>query len=214
MGNMVLVKNHVAKAFDPKYIGPYRVLKVQGNQLELRHSQTNKLRKEHVKHVKLVTPSEEIEKQLPAANTFGRGAKLRLNPANIPDLKWEEPKELDLTQVGLVTNMNETKDPLIKGGNCLMVDNSTIACLPASSVCTTASNANIDVNTILTDVVNDVVLKLESKQNRCCVTCVHLFNPPYTYGDCRTAWHDHMAEPEQEEKCATTTASKHPVVAS
>ena len=36
VGDMVLVKNHVAKAFEPHYMGPYRILAIKGNQLDLR----------------------------------------------------------------------------------------------------------------------------------------------------------------------------------
>ena len=94
----VMVKNHTAGPFDPKYVGDYRVISVKGNQLEVRPTRGGKTQMVHVSHAKYVLPADLIIQQIPDIKQFGRRSKYRLSEEKIEDLKWElqtkGPKEL------------------------------------------------------------------------------------------------------------------------
>ena len=85
-GDLVLIKNHTAGPFDPKYGSPSRVLKMVGNQVELVPATGGKLRREHRKHVEYILPAENVIADMPKYERFGRKSKLRLAPSAIPDL--------------------------------------------------------------------------------------------------------------------------------
>ena len=88
-GACVLIKNHTAAPFDPKYVGNFRVVKVIGNQVELVSSMEVKSKREHMKNVKYIKPAEWVIVAIPDYSTCGGATKLRLNPLNIPDLGLE-----------------------------------------------------------------------------------------------------------------------------
>ena len=93
-GDLVLIKDHTAKAFKPRFKGSFRVIKQKGNQVEIRLTEGGETTKVHVTDVKKVTPAEHIATQLPDYNQLRRLTKLRLNPKNIPDLDWQLASEL------------------------------------------------------------------------------------------------------------------------
>ena len=93
-GDLVLIKDHTAKAFKPRFKGDFRVIKQKGNQVEIRPAEGGETTKVHVTDVKKVTPAEHITTQLPDYNKLGRLTKLRLNPKSIPDLDWQLALEL------------------------------------------------------------------------------------------------------------------------
>ena len=64
-GDLVLIKNHTAGPFDPKYGSPSRVLKMVGNQVELVPATGGKSRREHRKHVKYILPAKKIISDMP-----------------------------------------------------------------------------------------------------------------------------------------------------
>ena len=43
----------------------------------------------HIKHFKYVLPTDRYINQLPSYSKFGRKATLRINPDQIPDLRWK-----------------------------------------------------------------------------------------------------------------------------
>ena len=88
-GNLILIKNHTAGPFDPKYGSPSRVLKMVGNQVGLVPATGGKSRREHRKHVKYILPAKKIISDMPEHERFGRKSKLRLAPSAISDLSWE-----------------------------------------------------------------------------------------------------------------------------
>ena len=57
-GDTVMIKNHSAGPFDPKYIGDFRVVTLQGQQVELMPAHGGKTKMEHVTHVKYILPAE------------------------------------------------------------------------------------------------------------------------------------------------------------
>ena len=91
VGDLVLVRNHMSKAFQEKYQDSYRVVKLLGkNQLKVK-DQNNCIRQVHVTNVKKTTMPEVLVKNIPDYKQFGRAAKLRLNPNNIEDWAGKFP---------------------------------------------------------------------------------------------------------------------------
>ena len=78
----------MAGPFDPKYIGDYRVIAIKGNQVEVRDVKKGNLQKVHITDCKYIWPVDAVIKKIPNIEYFGRKTKLRLNPNEIPDLKW------------------------------------------------------------------------------------------------------------------------------
>ena len=94
IGDMVLVKNHIPKAFEPKYNKSGRIIRFLGkNQLEVRDTITGKVIHAHITDVKRTTASEEILKNISDYESFGRMAKLDFDPAKIK-AGLQKPEEL------------------------------------------------------------------------------------------------------------------------
>ena len=96
-GDLVLVKDHTAKAFQPRFKGNYRVISQKGNQVEIRPVEGGETVKFHVTNVKRMMPVDQAISQLPDYNKLGRLTKLMLNPKDIPDLDWQLAPELNTT---------------------------------------------------------------------------------------------------------------------
>ena len=90
---MVLIKDHVAKAFQPRFKGNFRVIKQKGNQVEIRPAEGGETTQVHIADVKKVIPAEHFATQLPDYNKMGCLTKLRLSPKSIPDLDWQLASE-------------------------------------------------------------------------------------------------------------------------
>ena len=87
--DLVMVKKHLRKTFDPKYGGIFHVLSIKGNQAQvtpvgLKHDP----QMVHVSHLKEVFPVDIIIDKIPDYSTFGRKTKLAIHPDQIPDLGW------------------------------------------------------------------------------------------------------------------------------
>ena len=113
VGDLVIVKDHTAKSFEPKY-KDYRVVQIYGtNALEV-FDKRGKLHNVHITDVKRVNMTEKVETQLEQIYNKGRKAK-SLIPQGlilIPDLGWntdqqgtnrqpiptEKPPEVTVTQ--------------------------------------------------------------------------------------------------------------------
>ena len=107
VGDLVLVRNHMSKAFQEKYQDSYRVVKLLGkNQLEVK-DQNNNIQQVHVTDVKKTTMPEVSVKNIPDYKQFGRAAKLKLNPNNIEDLGWEIPTQIQAQPVLPDTEVRE-----------------------------------------------------------------------------------------------------------
>ena len=96
-GDLVLVKDHTAKAFQPRFKGNYRVVSQKGNQVEIWPAEGGETVKFHVTNVKKIMPVDQTISQLPDYNKLGRLTKLRLSPKNIPDLDCQLASELNTT---------------------------------------------------------------------------------------------------------------------
>ena len=88
-GDLVTVRDHTAKAFDPKYKGEYRIIKMLGKtQVLLRNPKSQEVN-HHGAYLKKTNPVKETMEKIPDFKKFGRAAKLRLNPNLVPNLKWK-----------------------------------------------------------------------------------------------------------------------------
>ena len=63
-GDTVLIKNHTASPFDPKYVGDYHIVSFQGNQVELIPSTGGRSKMEHISNMKYIMPVERYISQL------------------------------------------------------------------------------------------------------------------------------------------------------
>ena len=101
VGDLVLVRNHMSKAFQEKYQDSYRVVKLLGkNQLEVK-DQNNHIRQVQVTDVKKTTMPEVLVKSIPDYK------QLRLNPNNIEDLGWEIPVQIQTQPMLSDTKVSE-----------------------------------------------------------------------------------------------------------
>ena len=57
-GDTVLIKNHTAGPFDPRYIGDYRIVSFKGNQVELIPSTGGRSKMEHISNIKYIMPAD------------------------------------------------------------------------------------------------------------------------------------------------------------
>ena len=88
-GDLVTLHDHTAKAFNPKYKGEYRIVKMLGKtQVLLRNARGEEM-KHHVTHIKKTNPVEETVDKIPDFKMFSRAVKLHLNPDMVPNLVWE-----------------------------------------------------------------------------------------------------------------------------
>ena len=102
-GDTVLIKNHTAGPFDPRYIGDYRIVSFKGNQVKLIPSTGGKSKMEHISNIKYIMPVERYISQLQDYEIFGQQTKLHSNPKNIPDLSWKWADTINTQDIGKVT---------------------------------------------------------------------------------------------------------------
>ena len=102
-GDTVLIKNHTAGPFDPKYVGNYRIVSFRRNQVELIPSTGGKSKMEHISNIKYIMPAERYISQLPDYELFGQQTKLCLNLKNILDLSWKWVDTIHTQDIGKVT---------------------------------------------------------------------------------------------------------------
>ena len=70
-GDLVLIKNHTAKAFQLRFKGNFRIIKQKGNQVEIKPAEDGETTKVHVTDIKKVIPTDHISTQLPDYNKLG-----------------------------------------------------------------------------------------------------------------------------------------------
>ena len=96
-GDLVLIKDHTAKAFQPHYIGNYRIVSFKGNQVEVHKTEGGNTAWVHLTDIKYILPVNNVINKLPDYQNFGRKTKLRLNRDGIPDLHWNLSTTLNTT---------------------------------------------------------------------------------------------------------------------
>ena len=96
-GDLVLIKDHTAKAFQPHYVGNYRIVSFRGNQVEVHKTEGGNTTWVHLTDVKYILPVDNVINKLLDYQSFGRKTKLRLNPDRVPDLHWNLSTTLNTT---------------------------------------------------------------------------------------------------------------------
>ena len=104
-GNLVLIKDHTAKAFQPHYVGNYRIVSFKGNQVEVHKTKGGNTTWVHLMDVKYILPVDNVITKLPDYQSFGRKTKLRLNLDRIPNLHWNLSTTLN-TMPTLITQQS------------------------------------------------------------------------------------------------------------
>ena len=70
-GDLVFIKNHTAKAFQPRFKWNFCVVKQKGNQVEIKPVEGGETIKVHVTDIKKIIPADHISAQLPDYNKLG-----------------------------------------------------------------------------------------------------------------------------------------------
>ena len=111
-GDLVLIKDHTAKAFQPRYVGNYRIVSFKGNQVEVHKTQDGNTTWVHLTDVKYILPVDNVITKLPDYQSFGRKTKLRLNLDRIPNLHWNLSTTLNTTPT-LMTQQSLTQTSVV-----------------------------------------------------------------------------------------------------
>ena len=140
-GNTILIKNHTAGPFDPKYIDDYCIVSFWGNQIELIPSTGGKSKMEHISNIKYIMPAERYISQLPDYELFGQQTKLRLNSKNIPDLSWKWANTIHTQDIGRVTvsHIFHLDDLLTQDVVNTILVNTNVYTQPTVDLCTTVN---------------------------------------------------------------------------
>ena len=94
VGDLVLVKDHTAKSFEPKYKEDFRVVQVYGTNALQVSDKRGKLHNVHITDVRKINMTEKIAAQLQEAyNNKGRTAKHLIPQGRIPDLGWNTDQQ-------------------------------------------------------------------------------------------------------------------------
>ena len=109
-GDLVLIKKNVRKAFEPRYVGDYRVVSIKGQQVEVRLAAGGDTQWVHISHVKYILPADNVIKKLPDYSQFGRKTTLRLNPDKIPDLGWQIATTLNTVPIPINTSAETNQE--------------------------------------------------------------------------------------------------------
>ena len=95
--DLVMIKNHARKSFEPLYKGYYRIVSFKGNQVEIMPQNGGQTQLIHISDVKYVMPVDSIIQQLPDFPQLGRKTKCNLNPDHIIDLNWSLATTINTT---------------------------------------------------------------------------------------------------------------------
>ena len=86
-GDLILIKNHTAKSFEPKYKGTYRVVKIHGNNMGIRDFRGN-ISMVHITDMKRTTLKEQVADDYEQLGKQRRLSKKCILRGYIPDLDW------------------------------------------------------------------------------------------------------------------------------
>ena len=86
--DLIMLKRHDKKTFEPVYEGYYQILKTRGNQIDVQSISGDQVKMVHIKDVKVILPVDRVINEMPDYTKFGRKSKLELDPTKIPNLNW------------------------------------------------------------------------------------------------------------------------------
>ena len=58
--DLIMLKRHDQKTFEPAYEGYFRVLKIRGNQVDIQSISGKQVKTVHIKYIKVVLPVENL----------------------------------------------------------------------------------------------------------------------------------------------------------
>ena len=93
VGDLVLVKDHTAKSFEPKYKEDYRVVQIYGTNALQVSDKRGKLHNVHITDVRRINMTEKVATQLEQVYSTGRTAKNLIPQGLIPDLGWNTDQQ-------------------------------------------------------------------------------------------------------------------------
>ena len=93
VGDLVLVKDHTAKSFEPKYKEDYHVVQIYGTNTLQVSDKRGKLHNVHITDVRRINMTEKVATQLKQMYNKGRTAKNMIPPGLIPDLGWNTDQQ-------------------------------------------------------------------------------------------------------------------------
>ena len=86
-GDLILIKNHTAKSFKPKYKGNYRIVMIHGNNVKIQDFRGN-ISMVHVTDVKRTTLMKQVADDYEQLGNQERFSKKCIPRGYIPDLNW------------------------------------------------------------------------------------------------------------------------------
>ena len=93
VGDLVLVKDHPAKSFEPKYKEDYRVVQIYGTNALQVSDKRGKLHNVHITDVKRINMSQKVTTQLEQIYNRGRKAKKSDPTRSHPQLGWNTDQQ-------------------------------------------------------------------------------------------------------------------------
>ena len=93
VGDLVLMKDHMAKSFEPKYKEDYHVVQIYGTNALQVLDKRGRLHNVHITDVRRINMAEKVTTQLEQMYNKGRTAKNLIPPGLIPDLGWNTDQQ-------------------------------------------------------------------------------------------------------------------------
>ena len=93
VGDLVLIKDHTAKSFAPKYKEDFRVVQIYGTNALQVSDKRGKLHNVHIMDVRKINMTEKVTTQLKEVYDKGRSAKNLILQGHIPDLGWNTDQQ-------------------------------------------------------------------------------------------------------------------------
>ena len=93
VGDLVLMKDHTAKSFEPRYKEDYRVVQIYGTNALQVSDKRGRLHNVHITDVKRVTMTEKVATQMKEIYNKGRTAKNLIPQGLLPDLGWKTDQQ-------------------------------------------------------------------------------------------------------------------------
>ena len=107
-GDLILIKNHTAKSFKPKYKGNYRIVKIHGNSMEIQDFRGN-ISMVHVTDMKRTTLTEQVADDYEQLGKQERFSKKCIPRGYIPDLNRTKIHE---NSDQLIRPIKQKEDPI------------------------------------------------------------------------------------------------------
>ena len=109
VGDLVLIKDHMAKSFAPKYKEDFQVVQIYGTNALQVSDKRGKLHNVHITDVRKINMTEKVTTQLKEVYDKGRTAENLIPQGRIPDLGWNtDPKGKERQQLPVETQPEAT----------------------------------------------------------------------------------------------------------